>query len=403
VSGFIPTLPFYEVKRGLVTDRKTMNIEMRAQEISESRLNYLCQGISNSQKMFTALMAFPEILNSIPNAHGRQIQLLEDAKRKGLIYPPISAISRIDTVGGKIVDINTKPSGFGLISSAEIIWNSKGVYPEKSVPINSDFNKLLPDNFNKAVVVTESDYPFVSDQIAMAKIAEIQTQKPWRIIYCNETEPDIKADEAVFCFSWLSSPFVSLKWINFLFENQQQFLLNPLAGRWDNKALMALPFLEINLPSGDLRTQLIKNGKNFPNTYLFRQSKNELEMAVEINSKGLEFQKVNKFNAPSSGEVYLKPLLESGARGVIVKNLKDKGTSRDTILQYAERYSSFVVQEKVKPQNLGGFNLKEGLFIEYKEPFNLLTIERMGTKVETNLIHGGNSTLIPVTIPYSEN
>ncbi|KKQ43015.1 MAG: hypothetical protein US60_C0009G0018 [Microgenomates group bacterium GW2011_GWC1_37_8] len=400
--GFIPTLPFYEVKKGLVTERKTMRMEMQPQSIKLSRLRFICDGIANTKSLFEELSNYPSILNSIPDAQGRNITLFNEANRNNIIYPPTSSLSRIDVINGKIVDLNTKPAGFGLITSAELIWQKENVYQEKTQPITADYNNLLPEEFEKAVIVTESTYPFVTDQIAIAKIAERQTDKHWRIIYCNQTKPDIKDGEAVFCFSWLSSPSISPTWIKFLFANQEQFLLNPLAARWDNKALMALPFLENDLPSGNLSTLLRKISKMFPDTYLFRRNGNSLEMAVGIGVEGIEYQKVNKFNAPATGDLYLKPLLESGARGIIVKKLTDSGTSKSTLLEYSERYHAFIAQEKVHPQLEEGFNIKDGYFVQFNNPFNLLTIERMGVKTETNLIHGGSSSLIPLSIPYLE-
>ena len=86
----------------------------------------------------------------------------------------------------------------------------------------------------------------------------------------------------------------------------------------------------------------------------------------------------------------------------MVKNLTDGGTSKTTLLNYSERYNSFIVQKKVEPQKVGDFEIKDGYFMEFQPPYNFITIERMGVKGKTNLIHGGNSSLIPVSIPYSE-
>src|SRR3989344_4134292 len=396
VSGFTPTLPYYEIRLGLTTDRKTMKIEYSPQELDPKRVRFTCEGIANIQRLYSMLLDYPQILATIPNFDGRDLELFSDAKQRVITAKPNSPLSRIDIVSGKVVDINTKPSGFGLITSAELAWKKEGVYPKDDLAISANYNKLQTSNFDSIAIITESDYPFVSDQIAFSKLATLQTGKPWRIIYCNEVEPNIKDDEGIYCLSWLSSDNVSPKWRNLLFNRPEQFISNPLSGVWDNKALMAIPFLEKDTLNTSLAKTIQRIEKMLPETYLFKIGPEGLVMAVELKESDIEYQKVNKFNSPTIGEVYIKPLLESGARGVVVKNLTDGGTSKTTLLNYSERYNSFIVQKKVEPQKVGGFEIKDGYFIEFQPPFNFITIERMGVKGKTNLIHGGSSSLIPV-------
>lgn len=315
---------------------------------------------------------------------------------------PRTAAARVDVVGGKIVDINNKPAGLGLTLAANGLWDREYIWMTGN-PLNPRIDSIVPDRFESVQVVTESNYPFVSDQ---AKFAEILNQKldvPCRLIYADKNDFYTDGDEAVLCFSYLNSTQISDSWRQGLLSEGRNFIVNPLVAiKWDNKALMAIPFLRLQTDS-TIKKSLLNLRSVFPKTYLFRidQDLGSLEIATEISDQGLHYDPLAKETTPTPGPTYLKPLGNSGSRGVVLKTLNDWGTARDAFNKYGEKYrSGFIAQEAAIAEENDGYKIKDGFFINtLAGEVKFVAIERMGTRDKTAIIHGGSRTkLIPVEL-----
>lgn len=385
-------LPYFQTRRG---ERISMPLSEKITITESVRAQHVLYNIYTMFDLFWNLYEKGKMIDGLPGMNGRNNSLFERAQVEGLTGLPASPFARIDVVNGKIVDINMKPSGLGLTLRAENIWASRGM--EFSA---GNVSETIPDRFDSAIILTEKGYPFVSDQEVFAEELQIRTGKKSRLIYCDlETPGGIKKSEAIYCFSWLSGENMRI-WRDYLFENGSQFILDPLSSIWDNKALMALPTLEIDLDSGPVRKDLIKLKKAFPKTYLLRKNDTDLEMATAISEDSIAYQKLNKFNVFAMlGDVYLKPLNDSGSRGVVKRSLQDWGTAIDSLLRYGDRYPSFVVQQAVVPEQVWGLSVKDGYFVSSGQGnTKICTIERMVSRSK-DIIHGGSQTaLAPILI-----
>lgn len=351
------------------------------------------------RRLRQAFITNPNLLSGFPQFSRKAPALSRQLEQAGFIPEPRNAITRMDVVGAKVVDINNKPAGFGLTLAAYQRWEALGVWGYDQ-PLLPDVKNLLPGEFAGATVVTEARYPFVSDQRRIAKILTPVTGRCWEMKYLEaiSSENFIKAGQAVFGFSYGEGNDIYQKAI---LENPDLFLVNPATALfWDNKAFMSLPFMDVttSIALADLSELRLA----FPATYLFKADPTNYESvlwAKELNDTGIRFEPLTRDNVPIPGESYLKPLGESGGRGVVFKRLNDWGSVMSAAGKFARNYpEGFIIQQRAAPSTSDGYAIKDGYFMNtYHPKAQFLALERMGTTEQTPKIHGGSKTkLIPV-------
>lgn len=389
-------LPYYLVKG----EKVTMPLSERPQAVTQAQVSSQIDNLNRVYRAFRLLQqqsTCTDILKGFPLSTDKSPDLPLD-----LVPPPSNVIVRVDTVNGKTVDINNKPAGLGLILSAYQLWLNREAFGD-TTPLLPQVDFILPDRFNSAVVLTNRCYPFMSDQEALVEIMQKQTDKPWSLQFPESSQPKAKEDEAALSFSYLDGNTTALrKWRKYLCQNPDRFIENPAAAIfWDNKALMAIPFMDLDLPN-PLRSALEDLRRVFPPTYLFKSTgRDKIYMAISITSQGVEFEEVTKENIPLLGKTYLKPLGDSGGRNISVRKFDDWGSTMTGLERYTSYYpEGFIIQQTSEPEIVDGMRIKDGYFISsYGEQVKFVALERMGTTEDTPKIHGGSRTkLVPVSL-----
>lgn len=400
-------IPYYQRNTLYGPERLTMPISRNAQEIDIVEFRRLGASIGDIYLAFRLLWemeqgGLSEMLRSIPIEFTKAPYLARAFKIPNRIPPPTNSIVRLDVVGEKVVDINNKPAGLGLITAAEYMWSTEQVWPVNTFPIRANLSDLFDsDSVKKVIIATELDYAFSSDQVVLSRLIEQQTGIP-----CETMDPQLQGidklgfTDIVACFSYLAPRKTQRGWIPALFKQRERFVVNPVTSLiWDNKALMALPFLGLTLPF-ELRDRLIKLREVFPPTYIFKKGdNNELLIGSTLTIRGIGFTEITKENVPSElcrgGKVYIKPLGQSGGRDIVVKNFQDRGGVYGCLMKSVQDWGT-VVQEAVEPKLQNGY-IKDGYFFDSKR-CKIITIERMQSP-DNQKIHGGSKTdLVPVYI-----
>lgn len=395
-------LPYYLVKDQFGFRKMRMGLEYTPQKVEITSFSRQLAGIEKVYQFFNLLWQRQQnqelnFLRGLPLAL-EKMPLIPNKENQLFWAPPLSMVCRVDVVGGKIVDINNKPAGLGLISTAEEIWQAKQVWDKDQQIIGADLGQLLIFPFSRAAIITEEKYPFASDQVKLAQLGQRATAKPWEVVFSDRINPlEVKPDQAIFCFSYHFAGKSISEWRGFIQKNFANFLVNPLtAVSWDNKALMALPFLEARVDN-NLATTLEKLQDVFPRTYLFFwDQEGRLRIFKKITQNGLVSEPLGKENVPLLGPTYFKPLGESGGRGVIRRTIADWGSALSAIERYANANpQGFIIQQETKPESVGNLMVKDGYFYSSTASgIKFITIERMGTVDDAVKIHGGSETVL---------
>ena len=401
-------IPYYERKTSYGKEKLTMPICKSAQEVDIAEFQRVIDAIGDIYSAFRLIWSMEQansarILRTLPVDFNKAEFLEKSFRNPARIPAPINSIARLDVVNEKIVDINNKPAGAGLITTTENVWSNEGVWPMGTLPIKADLSRVFDSKTLKRIIVaTKIDYVFSSDQAVLSRNIEEQTGIKTMIVNPQEQRLDeLESTDAVLCFSYPELRRTESGWVSAMFKKQDRFFVNPLASLvWDNKALMSLPFLKME-GVGDLENKLSKLRDVFPITYLVREKPDgNFEIATELTKDGVQYSNIDMDNIPTElcklGEIYIKPLGQSGGRDIVIKNFQDRGGVFSCIKKYGTSRPGIVIQKTVIPQtNVRGAFIKDGYFFDSRNS-QFITIERMQS-VDRLKIHGGSQTeLVPV-------
>ncbi len=401
-------IPYYERKTAYGIEKMVMPITNIAQEINTLEFSTTVSAIQNIYSTFRLMWEMEQngsskILRNLPVDFNKAKFLRKSFKNSWRIPAPINSLTRLDVVNGKVVDINNKPAGAGLITTVEKVWTEQQAWPNNTLPIRADLKQIFnQQNIQRIFIATQRNYVFSSDQIALAKNIQEQTGIETLVIDPQEQQlKDLQTTNRILCFSYPQLRQTQSGWVNAMFRQPELFPVNPLVSLiWDNKALIALPFLEIENLS-ELGSKLTDLRAVFPDTFLVREkATGGFEIAKKLTKDGIIYVDIDINSVPpdltSAGEVYIKPLAESGGRGIVIKKFQDRGGVFQCIKKFATNKSGIVIQKTVAPQSpIPNQFIKDGYFFDSQNG-QVITIERMQS-IDPLKIHGGSQTeLVPV-------